>query len=58
MDESLHWEELMTVPSPTVQLTSMVLGPISQLGPITVFPRRMVPGNSSVPAPTVTVDST
>ncbi len=48
----------MVQPSSTVQSVSITLGPIWQLGPTVVFPRRMVPGSSSVPAPTVTVSST
>ena len=51
---SLSWEALTVTLSPTVQSRIMVLGPISQFLPMTVSPRRMVPGSTTVPAPTCT----
>ena len=55
---SSHWEALMVQPSPTVQSVSITWGPMQQFSPMTVFPRRIVPGSSIVPAPTVTSSST
>ena len=51
---SLSWEALMVTPSPTVQSRTMALGPTSQSRPMTVSPRRIVPGSRTVPSPTFT----
>ena len=54
MRASVACEALTSVSWPTAQSVSIVFGPMVQFSPMTVFPRRIVPGRITVPAPSFT----